>query len=384
MGQFGNTLRFVDLDKVTPEIFSSMWEVDAILNISSSTLFKWKADRPIIHFWSGPWYYDWNKYTGKDIWSYDQRNISHIITSSKLSDITTIRCWEAAQSTITGSGSFTGFELETMEFQDATLAKQQGLIDPEVIDYQEIHGSSGDLNSNGYEVAYYTEDENLTNWILLIPRGNFGHVDAEELMFKIFEDILKDEGLNISGSGNDSYFLHPTENTLKKFAGAISRPSWNNMHYADFGITWGFNRELTNRMRSVATGSPANINIKKFDIQDIGTRVGGLFDVTSSTPLNRDEVEAEFERQLFQTLEFTTVVTSSLTLAESQSLWARGHQRMNDTNWTYYGINDPYTASLDSRDPLKYTLCEIWDTPQYRNLTSIINNEMKWDRGMEN
>ena len=49
MGQFGNTVRFVDLDKVTPEIFSSMWEVDAILNISSSTLFKWKADRPIIH-----------------------------------------------------------------------------------------------------------------------------------------------------------------------------------------------------------------------------------------------------------------------------------------------------------------------------------------------
>jgi hypothetical protein len=384
MGQFGNTLRFVDLDKVTPEIFSSMWEVDAILNISSSTLFKWKADRPIIHFWSGPWYYDWNKYTGKDIWSYDQRNISHIITSSKLSDITTIRCWEAAQSTITGSGSFTGFELETMEFQDATLAKQQGLIDPEVIDYQEIHGSSGDLNSNGYEVAYYTEDENLTNWILLIPRGNFGHVDAEELMFKIFEDILKDEGLNISGSGNDSYFLHPTENTLKKFAGAISRPSWNNMHYADFGITWGFNRELTNRMRSVATGSPANINIKKFDIQDIGSRVGGLFDVTSSIPLNRDEIEAEFERQLFQELEFTTVVTSSLTLAESQSLWSRGHQRMNDTNWTYYGINDPYTASLDSRNPLRDPVGMIRDTPQYRNLTSIINNEMKWDRGMEN
>ena len=35
MGQFGNTVRFVDLDKVTPEIFSSMWEVDAIINISS-------------------------------------------------------------------------------------------------------------------------------------------------------------------------------------------------------------------------------------------------------------------------------------------------------------------------------------------------------------
>ena len=57
---------------------------------------------------------------------------------------------------------------------------------------------------------------------------------------------------------------------------------------------------------------------------------------------------------------------------------------MNDTNWTYYGINDPYTASLDSRDPLKYPVSEIYDTPQYRNLTSIINNEMKWDRGMDN
>ena len=49
-------------------------------------------------------------------------------------------------------------------------------------------------------------------------------------------------------------------------------------------------------MRSVATGSPANINIKKFDIQDIGSRVGGLFDVTSSIPLNRDEIEAEHFR----------------------------------------------------------------------------------------
>ena len=57
---------------------------------------------------------------------------------------------------------------------------------------------------------------------------------------------------------------------------------------------------------------------------------------------------------------------------------------MNDTNWTYYGINDPYTASLDSKNPLRDPCGMILDTPQYRNLTSIINNEMKWDRGMDN
>ena len=41
------------------------------------------------------------------------------------------------------------FELETMEKQDETLAKQQGLIEPEVVDYREIRGSGGDLNRTG-------------------------------------------------------------------------------------------------------------------------------------------------------------------------------------------------------------------------------------------
>ena len=40
---------------------------------------------------------------------------------------------------------------------------------------------------------------------------------------------------------------------------------------------------------------------------------------------------------------------SSLTTEESQSLWTRGHQRLNDTNWQYYGNNSAYTASLSTK-----------------------------------
>ena len=42
---------------------------------------------------------------------------------------------------------------------------------------------------NWYQTSISQEDENLTNWILLIPRAGYSHVDSEEVMFGIFEDI---------------------------------------------------------------------------------------------------------------------------------------------------------------------------------------------------
>ena len=64
-------IRYVDLGKVTPEIFSSMWEIDVVLNIIGSVMFKWKADRKLCHFWQGPYYVTTRNVT-EDIWRYDK------------------------------------------------------------------------------------------------------------------------------------------------------------------------------------------------------------------------------------------------------------------------------------------------------------------------
>ena len=339
-------IRYVDLGKVTPEIFSSMWEVDQVLNITSSTIFKWKADRSLCHFWQGPHYADYDFLNRKDIWYYDNTDISAVMTSSVLSDVTLMRCWEASSTLIIK---------ELMDYPDwsdpsETVLRHETSLPP---DY--VTSSIDDWNpeienlytEKGYDISYYTEDEYLTNWILVNPMKGEG-VETVNTMHSKLCDILTEKNIIVTSSGNDTFYQHPQDNTntWKKFAGSITRPSWNDMYYVDFGVTWNFDKTLANRVRAVATGS--NILIKKFEAVDAGENIAGLYALTSSIDLDRDTLETDLENRMFNFLQVTKSI-SSLTTEESQSLWTRGHQRLNDTNWQYYGDNSAYTASLESR-----------------------------------
>lgn len=314
-------VRYVDLGEVSPEIFSSMWEVDLVIDIAEPTLFKWKADRTLCHFWQGPYYVGLSG--SIDTWNYDGTDISAVLTSSALSDIKMMRCFEASPTTTTASVGNSILFNETKEEFDSPI-----------------------YDVEGYEVAYYTESPDVTNWILIYPDKETCF-ENDDIMHTTLSTILQEKNIQMSGSGNDTYFLHPTSNTYKKCIGSLARPAPNNFGYSDFAITWNFDKDATNRIRAVASGS--GLKIKKFTIDDINDRVSGLYEVTSSATLsgslNRNTIESDFENRLCNSLNLT-IVTSSLTSQESQSLYNRGNQRLNDTNWQYYGNNDNYTSSL--------------------------------------
>ena len=177
-----NKITYIDLGKVTPEIFSSMWEIDQVLNITSSTIFKWQADRPLCHFWQGPFYggHDWTN--GIDWWHYDNTNISAIMTSSLLSDVTMMRCWEAADGMAGPSmkndpfwepGIETELRLATMIPKDEdTGSFHLEPYDPAYEGQQWNPEIEHLYTDEGYDVAWYTEDEHLTNYILILPNSN--------------------------------------------------------------------------------------------------------------------------------------------------------------------------------------------------------------------
>jgi len=316
-----NNVRYIDLGEVSPEIFSSMWEVDLVIDIAEPTLFKWKADRTLCHFWQGPYYA--GSSGSIDEWNYDNTDISAVLTSSALSDIKMMRCFEAISSMVTGSVS------NRILFEETTIESDPSIYDEE-----------------GFEVAYYTESPDVTNWTLIHPDKKTCF-EIDEIMHTTLSSILQEKNIQMSGSGNDTYFLHPVSNTYKKCIGSLARPAPNNFGYSDFAITWNLDKDKTNRIRAVASGS--GLKIKKFTIDDIGDRVSGLYEVTSSATLsgslNRNIIESDFENRLCNSLNLS-MVTGSLSSQESQSLYNRGSQRLNDTNWQYYGNNDHYTSSL--------------------------------------
>ncbi len=308
-----NEISYIDLGQVTPEIFSSMWEVDLVLDIKKPTIFKWKADRLLCHFWQGP------HYTGSsgtlDTWIYDHTDLSSIFNSSLLSDITLMRCFEAD------------------EISPIDLDQKYNTY------FQMIGDSTSEITTyemEAPEVAYYTEDPDVSNWILLYP-DKTKLVEINSLMFDTLQVILKEKHIKTIAEGNDLFFKHPKDNAWKKFVGSVLRSSENNYCYSDLAISWEFNVDATNRIRSVAKN--ANINIKKFKIEDIGNRVAGLFEVDST--LNREEIELDFINRICDALN-CTIRNDILSDKDIEKLFNRGNKRFKDKDWQYYGINDNF------------------------------------------
>ena len=87
-------VRYINLDKVPPEIFSSMWEVDLVIDITEPTIIRWTADRLLCHFWHGPYNItgpkedrDMSKDSDGSLWKYREVDISPILTASEISCI---------------------------------------------------------------------------------------------------------------------------------------------------------------------------------------------------------------------------------------------------------------------------------------------------------
>ena len=307
-------VRYINLDKVPPEIFSSMWEVDLVIDITEPTIIRWTADRLLCHFWHGPFNItgpredrDVSKDVDGSLWKYREVDISPILTSPELSHIHLMRCYEP------------------IEISYSSIRKRYGLGE----EYNHVIEDA--------EIAYYIEDQDVSNWVVLHPdKKKRGEIDA--LMHTTLEDILLEYKVKTRIIGNDILFQHPMDNKWKKFVGTLFRPAEKGYGYSDFAITWKFNPTETNKIRSVA--KKENIEIKKFEVEDIAERVGGILEADST--LDRDEIERKFLNRVCKSLEFT-IKEDNLLPEEREKLFVRGRKRFEDKEWQYTGNNSNFT-----------------------------------------
>ena len=57
-------IRYLDLGSVSPEIYTSLWEYDNVVELKEPTLIKFSTNQTLIQFWQGP-YWDENTQTWK-------------------------------------------------------------------------------------------------------------------------------------------------------------------------------------------------------------------------------------------------------------------------------------------------------------------------------
>ena len=53
-----NQIRYINLNKVSPEIYTSLWEYENVIELRKPTIIKFNTDRTLAIFWQGPY---WNE-----------------------------------------------------------------------------------------------------------------------------------------------------------------------------------------------------------------------------------------------------------------------------------------------------------------------------------
>ena len=347
-------VRFIDLGAVPPETFSSMWEVDRILDITEPTIFKWTADRLVCHFWDGPHFVvegmttkldphsssgelkSWKK--GK--WAWIKSDLGPIFTASYSEPVQFMRCIEPTDGPINQRLEETDYENDDAQYKlwSGGFTRITSSLYPR---------ADAPENNNGGDppICYYTEDKSVANWILLLPNED-NRVKVDTLMFASLQKILKEKGIMTKMAGNDLYYEESSSGVWKKFVGSLFRRAEKNMSYNDFGVTWHFNRDITNEIRAVASGS-SGLQIKKFDVADLGTVVTGFNEYTGSITQSivRSEIESAWEQLVCSELDLV-ITNDTLTSAESKSLYEVGDSRLTDDNWSIRGDNAGHPESL--------------------------------------
>ena len=162
----------------------------------------------------------------------------------------------------------------------------------------------------------------LTNSI--IPENNFD----------LF--IENNKGINFGKplkKGNDIFFK--SGGNLKKYLGNLYRPSANNWGYCDISITYDFDFEVANRVRTF----DSKVKVKKFEVDDIKDMVGGLWEVDPT--IDKDELDLEVVTRVSKKLGLS-IKNDSLTGDEMDKLFERGHRRLTEEQWYLYGNNDGF------------------------------------------
>ena len=280
-----NIIRYIDLKNVSPEVFSTMWEVDFIIDIQVPTIFQYTSDRVLCHLWEPPRVYT---------------NISSLLLSKELLDVYMMRCYA-----------------------------------PVDIFLRDPNDNTAYVSNFGY----YIETPDVTNWIILHPDNNI-HRKMDSISHSILQDIFKEKNIKTKHVCNDLFLRDKIDNQWKKFVGSLYRPAKNNHSYSDIALTWKFDVDVANRVRKVADDE--NIKLKKFKVEDIGSRVTGVFSVYPT--VNREEVELEFINRFSNSFDLT-IKSDTLLKEEYDLLFDMGNRRLEDINWQHKGINDNFGDS---------------------------------------
>ena len=273
-------IRYLDLGSVSPEIYTSLWEYDNVVELKEPTLIKFSTNKTLIQFWQGPY---WDEVT--QTWKNDYTDLSNFYNADILRGIPKSRCYIPI----------------------------------------EINYSA--------EIAYYIATPNGTDFILYVPDSTKEERGILDSVFQnVMVEVLLDRGIETKIDGNDVSYKH--NGKYKKFSGSLYRPASNGFGYIDNGITYKFDSKLANKLRDITN----EINIKKFDVKDVSDVVGGLWEIDRT--INKDDLDFEVIHRLCYKLGYTLRHDN---FDEEYLLFERGHKRMTDKNWYLYGNNDGFT-----------------------------------------
>ena len=274
-------IRYLDLGEVTPEIYTALWEYDNVIDLKEPTFIKFSTITSYVQFWRGPY---WDKKIQE--WKNDYTDLSTFYNSKELAGVPLCRCY---------------IKIE--------------------------------LNY-GADIAYYIASPNGTDFILYVPDSDKNKRKNIDSMFQnTLCETLGDRNINTKIDGNDVYF--ELNGTYKKFSGSLYRPASNGFGYIDNGITYSFDFELANKLRRITN----EINIKKFEAEDISEVVGGVWEVDST--IDKDEMDLEVISRMSKKLGLS-VREDKLTTEEESKLFERGHRRLTEEEWYLYGNNENF------------------------------------------
>jgi|TARA_Y100001949_G_C15973698_1_gene325118 lipoate-protein ligase A len=281
-------IKYVDLGGVSKEMYTGLWEYDNVVDLKEPILIKFSTNKTLVSFWQGPY---WNEESQE--WESVYSDLSDYFYSSELSDIFKVRLYEKLE-----------------------------------IPYNA-------------DMVYYVESPDVTDFLLFYP--DIGRLTVEQknirsnIMDMILESISKVLRKNYSiktrCEGNDIFFK--SDDKWKKFVGSMYRPSRNNWGHFDISLTYKFDSEIANRVRTFDT----KVRVKKFDVEDISNMVGGLWEVNPT--IEKNKLETEIINLVVDELNLT-IKNDSLTNEEESKLLERGNRRLTEKEWYLYGNNDGF------------------------------------------
>jgi len=276
-------IRYLDLGSVSPEIYTSLWEYDKVIELNEPTLIKFSTNTTLIQFWQGPY---WDEVT--QTWKNDNTDLSNFYNAKILKGIPKCRCYIPI----------------------------------------EINYSA--------EIAYYIATPDGTDFILYLPdmdvlSEKHKRQEIDSIFQNIMVEVLSERNINSKIDGNDVLYKH--NGKYKKFSGSLYRPASNGFGYIDNGITYKFDSQLANKLRDINN----DVDIKKFDVKDISDVVGGLWEIDST--INKDNLDFEIIRKLCHRLGYNLRHDN---FDEEYLLFERGKKRITDKEWYLYGNNENF------------------------------------------